>query len=55
MINGKLVLEIEEPEADKLFTVKRSVSVPPKHYTVTHISCRDMTKPATLRLDETLK
>ena len=48
-------MEIEEPEADKLFTVKRSVHVPPRHYAVTHISCRNLTEPVTLRPGETLK
>ena len=44
MVNQKLVLEIEEPEADQFFRVKKSVNIPPRHYAVTHIQSRDFKK-----------
>ena len=52
---SKLVLEIEEPEADKFFGVKKSDNIPPRHYAVTHIQCRDLKETVTLRPDEALK
>ena len=54
-VNQKLVLEIEEPEADQFFGVKKSVNIPPRHYAVTHIQCRDLKEAVTLRPDEALK
>ena len=38
----KLILEIDEPEADQFFGVKKSVNIPPRHYGITHIQCRDL-------------
>ena len=38
----KLILEIDEPEADQSFGVKKSVNIPPRHYGITHIQCRDL-------------
>ena len=55
MVNQKLVLEIEEPEADQFFGVEKSVNIPPRHYVVTHIQCRDLKEAVTLRPDEALK
>ena len=54
-VNQKLVLETEEPEADQYFRVKKSVNIPPRHYAVTHIQCRDLKEAVTLRPDEALK
>ena len=51
----KLILEIDEPEADQFFGVKKSVNIPPRHYGVTHIQCRDLQEAITLRPDEALK
>ena len=31
-IHCKLILEIDEPEADQFFGVKKSVKIPPRHY-----------------------
>ena len=53
--NHKLILEIDEPEADQFFGVQKSVSIPPRHYGVTHIQCRDLQEAVMLRPDETLK
>ena len=55
MVNQKVVIEIDEPEADQFFGVKKSVNIPPRHYAVTHIQCRDLKEAVTLRPDEALK
>ena len=51
----KLILEIDEPKADQFFGVKKSVNIPPRHYGVTHIQCRDLQEAAMLRPDEAHK
>ena len=51
----KLILEIDEPEADQFLGVKKSVNIPPRHYGVTNIQCRDLQEAVTLRPDEALK
>ena len=53
--NHTLILEIDEPEADQFFGVKKSVNIPPRHYGVIHIQCRDLQEAVTLRPDEALK
>ena len=53
--NHKLILEIDEPEADQFFGIKKSVNIPPGHYGVTHIQCRDLQEAVMLRPDEALK
>ena len=55
MVNQKLVLEIEEAEADQFFEVKKSVNTTPRYYAVTHIQCRDLKEAGTFRPDEVLK
>ena len=54
-VNHKVILEIDEPEADQFFGVKKSVNIPPRHYAVTYIQCRDLQEAVTLRPDEALK
>ena len=54
-VNHKVTLEIDEPNADQFFGVKKSVNIPPRHYGVTHIQCRDLQEAVTLRPDEALK
>ena len=44
MVNQKVVLEIDEPEADQFFGVKKSVNIPHRHYAITHIQCREALK-----------
>ena len=51
----KLILEIDEPRADHFFRVMKSINIPPRHYGVTHIQCRDLQKAVMLRPDEALK
>ena len=51
----KLILEIDEPEADQFFGVKKSVKIPPRHYGITHIQCKDLKEAVTLWVDEELK
>ena len=51
----KLILEIDEPDTDQFFGVKKSVNIPPRHYGVTHIQCRDLQEAVKLRPDEALK
>ena len=55
MVNQTIVLEIDEPEVDQFFGVKKSVNIPPRHYAVTHIQCRDLKEAVMLRSDEALK
>ena len=55
MVNQKIVLEIDEPEADQFFGVKKSVNIPSRHYAVTHIQYRDLKEAVMLRPDEALK
>ena len=50
-----MILEIDEPEADQLFGVKKSVKIPPRHYGITHIQCKDLKEAVTLWVDEELK
>ena len=38
--HGKLILEIDEPEADQFFGVKKSAKIPPGHYGITHMQCK---------------
>ena len=51
----KLILEINEPEADHFFGIKKSVNIPPRHYGITHIQCRDLKAAVMLQIDEALK
>ena len=51
----KLILEIDEPEADQFFGIKKCVNIPPRHYGITHIQCRDLKEAVTLQIDEALK
>ena len=51
----KLILEIDEPEADQFFGVKKSVKITPRHYGITHIQCKDLKEAVTLWVDEELK
>ena len=53
--NHKLILEIDEPKADQFFGVKKSVNIPPRHYGIIHIQCRDLQEAVMLRPDEALK
>ena len=55
MVNQKIFLEIDEPEADQFFRVKKSVNIPLRHYTITHIQRRDLKEVVMLRPDEALK
>ena len=51
----KLILEIHEPEVDQSFGVKKSVKIPPRHYGIAHIQCKDLKEAVMLWLDEELK
>ena len=51
----KLILEIDEPEADQFFGVKKSVKIPPRHYGIIHIQCNDLQEAVMLWVDEALK
>ena len=51
----KLILEIDEPEADQFFGVKKSVKIPPRHYGITHIQCKNPKEAVTLWVDKELK
>ena len=54
-VNHKVILEIVEPEPDQFFGVKKSVNIPLRHYSVTHIQCKDLKEAVMLRPDEALK
>ena len=51
----KLILEIDEPEADQFFGVKKSVKILPSHYGITNIQCKDLKKTVMPWVDEELK
>ena len=51
----KLILEIDEPEADQFFGVKKSVKIPPRHYGITHIQCKDLKEAVMLWVEKELK
>ena len=34
-LRGKVIIQIEEPEADKYISVRKSLKIPPRHYAVT--------------------
>ena len=51
----KLILEIDEPEADQFFAVKKSVKIPPRHYGITHIQCKYLQEAVMLWVHEALK
>ena len=50
-----LFLEIEEPEADQFFGVKKSINIPPRHYSIIHIQCRDLHEAVMLSPDKLLR
>ena len=50
-----MFLENDEPEADQFFGVKKSVKIPPRHYGITHIQCKDLKEAVMLWVDEELK
>ena len=37
---GRLIMEIEEPEASKYLPVQKSIKILPRHYAVTHLYCK---------------
>ena len=51
----KLILEINEPEADQFFGVKKSIKIPPRHYGITHIQCKDLKEAVMLQVDKEFK
>ena len=51
----KLILEIDEPEADQIFGIKKSVKIAPRHYGITHIQCKDLKEAVILWVDEELE
>ena len=53
-INQKVVLEIDDPEADQFFGVKKSVNIPPSTMSSPTFNV-DLKQAATLRPDEALK
>ena len=53
-IHHKLILEIDEPEADQFFGVK-NVKILPRHYGITHMQCKDLQEAVMLQVDEALK
>ena len=48
-------MEVDEPEADKYFSLKKSVCIPPRHYAITQIQCKSLTGPVTIKPDQVFK
>ena len=49
---GKLIIEVEEPEASKYISVRKSMKIPPRHYAVTHLWCKKPKGPVTIKPDQ---
>ena len=49
---GKLIIKVEEPEASKYISVRRSMKIPPRHYAVTHLWCKKPEGPVTIKPDQ---
>ena len=49
---GKLIIKVEEPEASKYISVRKSMKIPPRHYAVTHLWCKKPKGPVTIKPDQ---
>ena len=54
-LRGKVIIQIEEPEAGKYISVRKSLKIPPRHYAVTHIWCKKPKGPVTIKPDEAFR
>ena len=54
-LRGKVIIQIEEPEAGKYISVRKSLKIPPRHYAVTHIWCKKPKGPVTIKPDEVFR
>ena len=49
---GKLIIKVEEPEASKYISVRKSMKIPPRHYAVTHLWCKKPKGLVTIKPDQ---
>ena len=54
-VKGKLIMEVDEPEADKYFSLRKSICISPRHYAITQIQCKSLTEPITIKPDQVFK
>ena len=54
-LRGKVIIQIEEPEAGKYISVRKSLKIPPRHYAVTHIWCKKPKGLVTIKPDEVFR
>ena len=54
-LRGKVILQVEEPEASKYISVRKSIKIPPRHYAVTHIWCKKPKGLVTIKPDEVFR
>ena len=43
-VKHKVIMEVIEPEAGTLFSIKKGIPIPPRHYAVTQIKCNSLKK-----------
>ena len=48
-VRGKLIIKVEEPEASKYISVRKSMKIPPRHYAATHLWCKKPKGPVTIK------
>ena len=49
---GKLIIKVEEPEASKYISVRKSMKIPLRHYAVTHLWCKKPKGLVTIKPDQ---
>ena len=49
---GKLIIKVEEPEASKYISVRKSMKIPPRCYAVTHLWCKKPKGLVTIKPDQ---
>ena len=54
-LKGKVIIQVEEPEAGKYISVRKSLKIPPRHYAVTHIWCKKPKGLVTIKPDEVFR
>ena len=54
-VKCRVIMEVEEPEAGKFFSIKKEIHVLPRHYAVTQIKCNRLKNAVTIRPDKEFK
>ena len=52
---GRLIMEIEEPEASKYLPVQKSIKILPRHYAVTHLYCKKPKGLVSIKSDQAFR